>query len=67
MGHTWDTNKNNKNIIYFNLLNKYKAKISNVKFGERIKILNQLKSEKDYNELLTPKEQDELFNELISS
>ena len=61
------TNNNDNNIIYFNLLNKYKAKISNVKFGERIKILNQLKSEKDYNELLTQKKQDELFNELISS
>ena len=56
------------NNIYLFLFNKYKAKIEaiNLKdFGARIKIISELKNEKDYNELLTPDEQDRMFNELI--
>ena len=53
------------NNIYIILFNKYKAKISNVKFGERIKILNQLKEDVDYNKL-SINDQDKLFNELMT-
>lgn len=52
--------------IYLFLFNKYKAKIENQKFGERVKTLTQLKSEIDY-QVLSNEEQDDLFNKLINS
>lgn len=52
--------------IYLFLFNKYKAKIENQKFGERVKILSQLKSEIDY-QVLSQEEQDDLFNRLLNS
>lgn len=52
--------------IYLFLFNKYKAKIENQKFGERVKILNQLTTEIDY-QVLSEEEQDELFNRLMGS
>lgn len=64
-----NTNKKVKNI-YLLLFNKYKAKIEKTEkkeFSKRISILNQLKEENDYIELLTIEEQDDLFNELIMS
>ena len=60
------TTNNNDNNIYLFLFNKYKAKIENQKFGERVKILNQLTTEIDY-QVLSEEEQDELFNRLIGS
>lgn len=56
--------------IYLFLFNKYKAKIEKIEkgnFGGRIRIISELKNEQDYNELLTPNEQDKLFNELMNS
>lgn len=61
---------NNDNNIYLFLFNKYKAKIEKIEkgnFGGRIRIISELKNEQDYNELLTPNEQDKLFNELMNS
>lgn len=63
------TTNNKDNNIYLFLFNKYKAKIETINskdFGSRIKIISELKNEKDYNELLTPDEQDRMFNELIN-
>ena len=57
---------NNDNKIYLFLFNKYKAKIENQKFGERVKILSQLTSEIDY-QVLSQEEQDDLFNRLLNS
>lgn len=52
------------NNIYLFLFNKYKAKIENQDFGERIKVLNQLSSDIDY-QVLSSDEQGRLFNELM--
>ena len=52
--------------IYLFLFNKYKGKIENQNFGARVKILNQLQNEIDY-QVLSNEEQDKLFNELINS
>ncbi len=57
---------NNVNNIYLFLFNKYKGKIENQNFGARVKILNQLQNEIDY-QVLSNEEQDKLFNELINS
>lgn len=59
-----NTNKNVKNI-YLLLFNKYRAKIGNLKFRDRIKILNQLSNDIDY-QALSSEEQTDLFNKLIS-
>lgn len=66
-GHrpTSDHKQECKNI-YLLLFNKYSEKISGKTFGTRISILNKLKDEEDYNELLTQEEQDNLFNELMN-
>ena len=64
------TTNNKDNNIYLFLFNKYKAKIEKIEkgnFGGRIRVISELKNEKDYNELLTPDEQDKMFNELINS
>lgn len=64
------TTNNKDNNIYLFLFNKYKAKIQKIEkgnFGARIRIISELKNEKNYNELLTQEEQDKLFNELMNS
>lgn len=64
------TTNNKDNNIYLFLFNKYKTKIEAINskdFGARIRIISELKNEKDYNELLTQEEQDKLFNELMNS
>lgn len=61
---TTSEHKQECNNIYLILFNKYKAKIEGQKFGERIKVLNQLKNEIDYK-TLSLDEQDELFNKLM--
>lgn len=63
MGHTRDTN-NNDNNIYLYLFNIYSEKISGKTFTEKIRLVNQCKSEEKYNQL-TIEEQDKLFNELM--
>lgn len=59
-----NTNKNVKNI-YFNLFNKYKEQLSQVRFSQRIKLINELKNTLEYNELPL-QEQDNLYNALMS-
>lgn len=61
-----DNNINNVNNNYLLLLNKYSEKIRGKSFGERIKIINELKSSTEYNKYLTQEEQTKLFSELIS-
>lgn len=63
---TTSEHKQECNNIYLFLFNKYKAKIENQKFGERVKILSQLKNEIDY-QVLSNEEQNDLFNKLINS
>lgn len=58
------TTNNKDNNIYLFLFNKYKSKIENQNFGERVKVLNQLSSDIDY-QVLSEEEQDKLFNELL--
>ena len=67
-GHVPDTNNNDNNIyyIYINLLNIYKGKLKNVKFGEKIKIMSELQKETEYNNL-DIESQKELFLELMSA
>lgn len=65
-GNKIDNKIDTDNNIYLFLFNKYKAKIENQKFGERVKILTQLKNEIDY-QVLSNEEQDDLFNKLINS
>lgn len=64
MGHTRDTNNNYNNNIYLYLFNIYSEKISGKTFAEKIRLVNQCKSEEKYNQL-TIEEQDKLFNELM--
>ncbi len=59
------TTNNKDNNIYLFLFNKYKGKIENQKFKERIRVLNQLSNDIDYM-MLSLDEQKELFNELIN-
>lgn len=61
---TTSEHKQECNNIYLFLFNKYKAKIENQNFGERVKALNQLSSDSDYK-TLSLEEQDKLFNELM--
>ncbi len=65
LGHTGDTNNNDNNNIYLYLFNIYSAKIFGKNFGEKIKLINQCKSEEKYNQL-TIEEQDKLFNKLMN-
>ncbi len=60
------TTNNNDNNIYLFIFNKYKAKIDGRNFGERVKILNQLSTDIDY-QILSEKEQSDLFNKLMST
>lgn len=66
-GHVPDTNNNDNNIyyIYIILLNKYKSKIQNSKFSEKVKVISELKKENDYNNL-DYELQEKLFMELMS-
>lgn len=61
------TNKNEKNEknIYFYLFNKYKEKLKNVTFGEKIRIIGQCKNTVEYGSM-SFEEQDRLFSELMS-
>mgnify|MGYP002558695767 FL=1 len=56
---------NNDNNIYLYLFNIYSEKISGKTFAEKIRLVNQCKSEEKYNQL-TIEEQDKLFNKLMS-
>lgn len=62
---TTSEHKQEYNNIYLFLFNKYKAKIENQKFGERVKILNQLSDDIDY-QVLSLNEQDDLFYKLMN-
>ena len=64
---TSDQPSNNNNVIniYILLLNKYSKEIQNKKFGERIKIINELRNTEEYQEL-SYDEQQNLFNKLMS-
>ena len=46
MGHTRDTNNKDNNIIYINLLNKYKERMKNARyFPDKIHIQSELKKD----------------------
>ena len=66
-GQVGDTNNNDNNILYLTLLNKNKERVRAIKYwGEKIKIVNELKEDSDYLKL--PQEQREkLLNEIITS
>lgn len=69
LGHSRDTNNNdnndNNNILYQSLLNKYKERThAIVNTVKKIHILNQMQLEEDYLKL-SPKEQNDLFIELM--
>lgn len=66
-GHLGDTNNNDNNILYLTLLNKNKERVRAIKYwGEKLKIVNELKEDSDYLKL--PQEQQEkLLNEIITS
>ena len=59
-----NTNKNVKNI-YLYLYNKYSEKLKDVKFHERVKILNEMKNTIEYGQL-DLEEKDKIFSELMS-
>ena len=65
MGHTRDTNNKDNNIIYINLLNKYKERMKNAKyFSDKVHIQCELKKENDYLNL-TEEEKNSLFKEIM--
>lgn len=65
-GHVGDTN-NNDNNIYLSLFNKYKKRAREINFwGEKFKIINELKEDSDYLRL-TEEEQSQLVNEILTS
>ena len=65
MGHTRDTNNKDNNIIYINLLNKYKERMKNVKyFSDKIHIQSELKKDEEYQKL-TESEKKEIFKEIM--
>ncbi len=64
-GQQGDTNNNDNNIIYLNLLNKYEKRVQEATwFGEKIQAINEMQKEESYFDL-TKTEQDELFKELM--
>lgn len=66
-GHLGDTNNNDNNILYLNLLKKNKERMRAIKYwGEKIKIINELKEDNDYLSLTT-EEQENIVNELLTS
>ncbi|MCI8654557.1 MAG: hypothetical protein HFJ48_01600 [Clostridia bacterium] len=62
---TTNNKDNNNNNIYLYLFNIYKAKIQKSNFGEKVRVLSELKEDKKY-ELLSSENQDKLFYELMS-
>lgn len=65
MGHTRDINNKDNNIIYINLLNKYKERMKNAKyFSDKVYIQCELKKENDYLNL-TEEEKNSLFKEIL--
>lgn len=65
MGHTRDTNNKDNNIIYINLLNKYKERMKNARyFSDKIRIQSELKKDKEYLKL-TESEREEIFREIM--
>jgi hypothetical protein len=65
LGHTRDTNNKDNNIIYINLLNKYKERMKNARyFPDKIHIQSELKKDKEYL-ILTEEEQSKLFKEIM--
>ena len=57
--------KNDNNIIYINLFNKYKEQIEKENAGRKFFIISDCKKDDDYLKL-TVEEQDQLFMELMS-
>lgn len=65
MGHTRDTNNKDNNIIYINLLNKYKERMGQANyFSDKIRIQSELKKDKDYFSL-TEEEKNSLVKEIM--
>ena len=65
MGHTKDTNNKDNNIIYINLLNKYKERMKNARyFSDKIHIQSELKKDKDYLNL-TEEERNNMIKEIM--
>lgn len=59
--------KNDNNILYLNLFNKYKEKVAKIQFWvEKIRLINQMKEENDYLKL-TNEEQENIVNDLLTS
>ena len=56
--------KNDNNIIFFNLLNKYKTRARGKPFSDRIELIKEMKNEKDYKKLLS-EEQNSIFYEIM--
>lgn len=65
MGHTRDTNNKDNNIIYINLLNKYKERIKKARyFSDKIRIQSELKKDEEYLKL-TESEKKEILKEIM--
>jgi hypothetical protein len=65
LGHSRDTNNKDNNIIYINLLNKYKERMKNARyFSDKIYIQSELKKEEEYQKL-TESEKKEIFKEIM--
>lgn len=65
MGHTWDTNNNDNNILFI-LFNKYKGNFSCMQNAEEKKeIFKQCMQDEKFKEL-TEEEQTRLYTRLIS-
>ena len=61
------TDIKDKDNVYLSLLNKYKERVRAIKYwSEKFPILNEMKKEDDYLKL-SPEEQENLVNELITS
>ena len=64
-GQLSDTNNNDNNIIYINLLNKYKKQIDKAEyFSEKVHIQKKLTKDVDYLNL-TKDEQEKLYKSLM--
>lgn len=65
MGHTRDTNNKDNNIIYINLLNKYKERMKKARyFSDKIRIQSELKKDEEYLKL-TESEKKEILKEIM--
>lgn len=61
-----DINRLRHNYIYINLFNKYKEKIENQKFYEKIKIISDMQNNDEDYRKLQEAEQENLFLELMA-